>query len=315
MLSIFATLIPVFGIILLGIVVERKGFLPSETSVCLNQFVYWIGLPFMLFNQLAQMRTVSGALVWGFLGAAGLVYLFAYVLFRFGCRRNIQESTVFALLSSFPNSAFMGLPIVMLLLPGNSEAFVAAGLGAVLTSANLLFADGRLELGRRDEGGACLYLLRSLYRNPLLVASVLGAALSFAQIRLPQPILAMTSMLGSTSAPCALFCMGMILSVQMTSSRGFVHGWIRRQFPLHLFKLVVQPLVTFTVLYGLGLRGVTLGVGTIVSAMPTGVAAYIIAEKYQVATEDASLGIVVDTAFSALTIPVTVIILQWQGML
>lgn len=32
MLSILSTLVPVFGIILFGIVVERMGFLPIETS-------------------------------------------------------------------------------------------------------------------------------------------------------------------------------------------------------------------------------------------------------------------------------------------
>ena len=63
MLSILSTLVPVFGIILFGIVVERMGFLPIETSGCLNQFVYWIGLPMMLFNQLARMEAgqMSGA--------------------------------------------------------------------------------------------------------------------------------------------------------------------------------------------------------------------------------------------------------------
>jgi len=34
MLSILSTLVPVFGIILFGIVVERMGFLPIETSGC-----------------------------------------------------------------------------------------------------------------------------------------------------------------------------------------------------------------------------------------------------------------------------------------
>ena len=67
MLSILSTLVPVFGIILFGIVVERMGFLPIETSGCLNQFVYWIGLPMMLFNQLARMEAGAdvGSHGWG----------------------------------------------------------------------------------------------------------------------------------------------------------------------------------------------------------------------------------------------------------
>ena len=54
---------------------------------------------------------------------------------------------------------------------------------------------------------------------------------------------------------------------------------------------------------------------TIIAAMPTAVAAYIIAEKYQVAAEDSSLGIVVDTALSAVTIPVLIVLLQSYGLL
>ena len=77
MLSILSTLVPVFGIILFGIVVERMGFLPIETSGCLNQFVYWIGLPMMLFNQLARMEAgqMSGAMVGGILLGYGITYI------------------------------------------------------------------------------------------------------------------------------------------------------------------------------------------------------------------------------------------------
>ncbi len=320
MLSILSTLVPVFGIILFGIVVERMGFLPIETSACLNQFVYWIGLPTMLFHQLARMESgqVSGALVWGMLLSFAITYAFAHGVFSGGFRRHRQESTVFALLSSFPNSAFMGLPIVVLLLPGNTEAAIVASLGAVLTSANMLFADGKLELGRHKGEGrkqAVLSLFRALYRNPLLIYSALGATVSLFHIPVPKSILSMTGMLGSTSAPCALFCMGMILSRQMTSSRGFVKGWARNQFPLHLIKLFVEPAFTYGLLYLLGVRGISLAVATIVAAMPTAVAAYIIAEKYQVAADDSSLGIVVDTALSAVTIPVLIVLFQSYGLL
>ena len=187
MLSILSTLVPVFGIILFGIVVERMGFLPIETSGCLNQFVYWIGLPMMLFNQLARMEAgqMSGAMVGGILLGYGITYLFAYVVFSSLLRRRWEESSVFALLSSFPNAAFMGLPIVVLLLPDSSEAAIVASLCAVMTSANLLFTDGRLEAGKHKGEGrkqVFLSLLRSLFHNPLLIYSALGAAVSLLHI-------------------------------------------------------------------------------------------------------------------------------------
>lgn len=318
MLSILSTLVPVFGIILLGIIVERMDFMPKETSVCLNQFVYWIGLPLLLFNALARMEAgqLSPALLWGILLGLLIPYAAAYLFFFIQFPQRRQEGAVFALLSSFPNSAFMGLPIVVLLLPGNEDAALIASVGAVLGIVNLLFTDAVLEMGRHCGEGrrkACCSLLRSLYRNPMLICSGLGVLVSLLHIRVPQPLMAIASMLGSPAAPCALFCMGMILSVQMTSSHGFVKGWARRQFPLHALKLAGQPLLTFAVLYGFGVRGIAVAVATLVSAMPAGVAAYIIAEKYQVYTEDSSLGIVINTGLSALTIPLIVMTLQYYG--
>lgn len=320
MLAILATLIPVFGIIFLGLLTERLRFMPTEMALCLNQFVYWIGLPAMLFYQLARMETgtVDSGLIWGILGSGLLVYLLAHGLYSHGFRKHRSESTMFALLASFPNSAFMGLPIVFLLLPGEELATLVASLSAVLGTVILLLADGKLEL-KSHKGESKLRamssLFRSLFHNPLLLSSAAGALLSFFHIPVPGPILSMASMLGSTSAPCALFCMGMILSIQMTSSQGFIKGWVKRQLAVHICKLIVLPAVTWACLSFFGVKGQALAVSIIVSGMPTGVAAYIIAEKYQVAIQDASLGIIVNTGLSALTIPLTIFIVQWAGLL
>ena len=81
-----------------------------------------------------------------------------------------------------------------------------------MTSANLLFTDGRLEAGKHTGEGrkqVFLSLLRSLFsQSPARLHSALGAAVSLLHIAVPKPILSMSAMLGSTSAPCALFCMG-----------------------------------------------------------------------------------------------------------
>ena len=76
----------------------------------------------------------------------------------------------------------------------------------------------------------------------------------------------------------------------------------------------MEPLFIFGVLYLLGVRGIALASATIVAAMPTAVAAYIIAEKYQVATEDSSLGIVVDTLIGV-SIPLLIVAFQYYGLL
>ena len=86
--------------------------------------------------------------------------------------------------------------------------------------------------------------------------------------------------------------------------------------PLHVLKLAVEPLFIFGVLYLFGVRGIALASATIVAAMPTAVAAYIIAEKYSGGYKKIlRLGIVVDTALSAVSIPLLIVAFQYYGLL
>lgn len=223
---ILATLVPVFAIMGLGVFADRRQMLPASTAACLNQFVYWFSLPLLLFHQLAILRPeqVSGGVAWGYVLGLGLALLLGYVLFRLLGERQ-DDSLLLALVGSFPNAAFMGLPVIMLLYPGDAAAAVAASLAVVLTSVNMIFVDTVLGAGEAKavagEGATLgavqtvLRILRSLYHNPIMVCSALGATVGLLNIPLPGPLLVTAKMIGSTASPCALFCMGMVLSAQV----------------------------------------------------------------------------------------------------
>lgn len=319
MLTVFSTLLPVFGIILLGMLIERRRLMPPGTAACLNQFVYWIGLPTLLFNQMARVEPARlvDAYVGGVSLGLAISYVLAYALLSGFWLRRRPETTVKTLLASFPNSIFMGLPIIMLLLPGNQAAAVAASLAALINTVVLIFADTVLSMRSDCKVTRRQNLARigqTLFRNPMLMAAAAGAVVACLSLPLG-PLVTMTGLLGGTASPCALFCLGMILAAQLQSAQPTRKGWFVEQLPIHAVKLAVLPGITWLCLVLLGVSGTTLAVGTLVAGMPTGIAAYVVAEKFRLYTEEASLCILVNTGVSLLSIPVLAMLLQTQGSL
>lgn len=330
--SIIAALFTIFGVMGFGALTQGRGLFPPSMALCLNKFVYWVSLPCLLFTQMCRMPVDEGtrALIWGGLAASVLCYALFYLFFSFGFRRNGPEATVRTLACTFPNAAFFGLPFIMMVFPGSNDAINANMLCALLYTVVSITADVSLEIihARRlrndtsalgesapSRSATARRILRELSRNPMLQSSLFGLLLGFFGVRPPEALLSMTSMLGSTCAPCALFSMGMVLWTQLTGSFGL------RQLRLSLVpltlvaagKLLLYPLITFWVLRFAGCTGDMLAAATVTFAMPVAVMVYILAERSGSCAAEASLSVVVSTLLSILTLPLVMAALSWVG--
>lgn len=329
MLDILSALVPVFGIIVLGMCMERLGSLPKGTPAALNQFVFRVSLPALLFYAVARktpQELAHGGFAAGTVAGMLLAFALGYVLCSRGGRRNGPDVAVLAQAASFPNSAFLGLPIVAALLPGNDDAVLAGGIVSVLCLAVLLVTMARLE-AIRSGGGMSWRVLRqvssALGRNPILLATLAGVAVSLSGLGLARPVAAMASMLGATASPCALFGIGMVLAAQLTAEGAGcpVEGGtgecdpqalspLARQVAVNAVKLFAHPALTWLCLWAFGVRGHWLGMGVLFAAMPTAAVAYVVAESYGAGARDTSRAIVVSTMLSALTLFGTVVLLR-----
>ncbi|EGY26144.1 membrane transport family protein [Desulfovibrio sp. A2] len=329
MLDILSALVPVFGIIVLGMCVERLGSLPKGTPAALNQFVFRVSLPALLFYAVARktpQELAHGGFAAGTVAGMLLAFALGYALCSRGGRRNGPDIAVLAQAASFPNSAFLGLPIVAALLPGNDDAVLAGGIVSVLCLAVLLVTMARLE-AIRSGGGMSWRVLRhvssALGRNPILLATLAGVAVSLSGLGLARPVAAMASMLGATASPCALFGIGMVLAAQLTAEGAGCPpeggasecdpqalSPLARQVVVNAVKLFGHPALTWLCLWAFGVRGHWLGMGVLFAAMPTAAVAYVVAESYGAGARDTSRAIVVSTMLSALTLFGTVVLLR-----
>ena len=156
MYTLFAAVVPVFLIILLGLAVERTELIPESAGQVLGVFVVNVSLPCLIFHAMSRVTVeqLSQGSWWLVQVAAQLVFLGVFFAIDRLRGRSFGSSLLSGIAVSFPNVAFVGLPVIMSLMPGNSEALTVAGLCLVATNVNGVLAPVALGAWNRKRKGA-----------------------------------------------------------------------------------------------------------------------------------------------------------------
>ncbi len=141
-------------------------------------------------------------------------------------------------------------------------------------------------------------------RNPLLISPVAGLAVSALQVPIPLVGERFLTILGAAATPCALVATGMM--VAESHSRKFRPVLVGR---LVLLVLFVQPAVAWLVAFRLvDLPHAWAGTAVLMSALPTGASAFILAKPYGQEAASTSGSVLVSTIVSFFTLSV---LLAW----
>src|SRR3954462_11999711 len=113
LLPVLSIALPVFGLILIGGIVGKAGFLGGDATGALNMFVVYLSLPAVLFQAMAHIRpaelTNSGLLA---AFCAGIAAGFIPALFIARARGTpLGNAAMQALSASFCNTGYMGIPL------------------------------------------------------------------------------------------------------------------------------------------------------------------------------------------------------------
>ncbi|GGB55885.1 AEC family transporter [Shewanella inventionis] len=313
MSSILTPLIAVCAIMLLGSIVQKLRVLPADTDVVLNQFVYYVAFPAILLIVLAETR-IEDIAQWGFIAGFSLAMIITYALViclsLWQAPKQQAIAAMRALNSTFGNTAFIGIPLMSLLFPGNKMALVAAAIASLLSVIMFAFALVSIELASRSKQSnqpAILIMVNALGKNPIVLGSAIGITLSASQINLPDSFSLMLHQVGNTSSPCALFAIGMVLVKalrQQTGSNLFTAGLITELNVINLLKLIIQPLIAFGLLTALGVETQWLIMGVILASLPTAASVYLLADRYQVHANVSAQAILYGTLMTFITLPI-----------
>ena len=223
MLEILAITGPIFLLIGTGFVAVRSGLLDRAGIRPMGVFVVNFALPAMLFKAMAERR-LDEALNWDMVIAYGLGSLLMVALtVAFTClvqRRDLLTGAVFSMGTAMANSSFVGFPIALQLFGHQAAASLAAFavVESVLMFPLLYVLGDAAASGRQPLRVLLSSIVARLVKNPFLLSLAAGAAWAASEVAMPAPIGRAVTMLASTSAPVALFCIGGILPAVMQLS-------------------------------------------------------------------------------------------------
>lgn len=326
MLHAFFAVIPVFLIIGLGVLLRARDVLPEGSGPMLGVYVLRLALPLLILHILAGARPedlAHGGFWLGLIGSQLIVYALGYWGDRLCCRRGAGPAVISALSCSACNTAFVGLPIVANLLPGNQQALLIAGLATLTPNIVIIIGQTRLDLAASAAalGNGSRFRPASLLRvfvlgNPILLATLAGAALSLSGLGLWEPLDRTISLVGYTAAPCMLLALGLDLRQKLALAMRRAQGRAAlRQTWLIACKLLLHPLLCWGIMWLLGISGVWLAIGVIMSGTATALIVTVLAEVYGAAPEESALTAVLSNGLSIFTLTGLVWLFLRLGML
>jgi predicted permease len=287
MQDILAVTIPFFALVLAGYLAARRHVLPESAIPGLNAFVLYFALPCMLFRFGANtplLELLNPVVVTVCLLAALGVVAFTIAV-TLGERIHLKDAAFGALVAAFPNTGFMGVPLLVALLgPAAAGPVISSMLVDLFITSSLCIALAQAhEASGHGARQAAWRVLRGTLSNPLPWSIAVGALFAAGGLQLPGPLAVIVRMLADAATPVALFTIGAVL--WRASQHAHAQTRPADYVPVALIKLFVHPLLVLTLgaaarALGMPLTTFELMVLTLAAALPSASNVSLLAERY-----------------------------------
>ena len=287
MQAVLAVTVPFFALVLCGYLAARRHVLPESAIPGLNSFVLYFALPCMLFRfgmKTPLLELLNPAVIGVYLGAALLLVFFS-VAVGLNERVKLKDAAFGALVATFPNTGFMGVPMLVALMGAAAAGpVISSMLADLLITSSLCIALAQAGGGTgQGAGAAALRALRGALSNPLPWSIALGALFGALELPLPGPLQVMIGLLADAATPVALFTIGAVLF--RAGQHAHTRTPLQDYLPMALIKLLLHPLLVLALglaagALGLPLSAFELMVLTLAAALPSASNVSLLAERY-----------------------------------
>lgn len=270
--AVFLALLPIVGLIGLGLALRRGRFLDDAFWSQAERLGYFILLPSLLFHGLATARldalpvgALALTLVCATIASAALVMVLRPLLRLDGP----AFTSVFQGSVRFNN--YVGVTLAAGLFGAEGIALAAVCNAAIVPTVNVLCVLVFARHGTARVTGRGLVKL--VVTNPLVIGSLGGIAFQMLGLRMPPGIGPAMKALGAASLPLGLLCIGAAL--EFHSAR----RWVGPVASASAVKFLVMPAAAVMAASLTGLKGPALTTALIFQVLPTASSAYIMARQ------------------------------------
>ena len=138
--------------------------------------------------------------------------------------------------------------------------------------------------------------MKQIALNPMVLSTLVGLAWAITGLPIPAPIAAYLNIFAAALTPCALFAIGLGLSVEGIRSN------LVASIALAVVKLVIMPLIVYGLCVASGLNPLYTIAAVICAAVPTAKTVYILAGEYKVEEQLVAATVSITTLLSVVTL-------------
>jgi len=303
--ALIDTVLPVFALIALGYLFVQVKLVPESTGEGLAKFVYFAAVPALFFLAITSGE-MSGSADWrvvaAYFGSCFLLFFMAQIFSGATFKLTAVERPLFAMGCTYSNTVLLGIPIILATFGEAAKAPMFFIL-SIHSFTLMPLVVGLLEIAKGKEGvhdnwiAFVWHIFIKILANPIILAVIIGFLWLSADIPVPGAMDTFLGFLGQATIPCSLFAVGASLATHQLG------GNMRHSLSTVVFKLILHPAIAWFFAAKIAdLPPVTVGVITLMAAMPSGVNVFVIAQQYNIYVQRAASAVLVSTVLAVISL-------------
>ena len=309
MLTVLIKIFGIFAITVVGYVATKTKIITKDAEPAMVNLLLLITTPCMIFNSIATREldsSLSGKIALVLLGS--LAYFIIMPLLCVPISKKLFTNTpredigVLMAIMVATNTGFMGFPITRAVF-GEHYFFLIVIQNIILNIYLFLIAVLQMNYGSRSNFDA-KHIIKSIF-SPCIISALISMAFMFGGIKMPEPILDVTGMLGNVTTPLSMIVVGMRLA---NSDFGSVIK-NRDLIIASVFNVLIAPIIAFLLVHWLPLANDLKLLFIWASTFPCAVIIAGIAAKEGKNATLVSEGIALTTLMSLITLPLAATVL------
>jgi len=307
---IFNIVLPIFLLIILGLILKRLGIISDSFVKQLSTFVFKVSLPALIFLELASVEintAFDSKLIGISLSLIFVVFGISWITGSVFAKTPVDKGAVIQ--GSYrSNFAIVGIAMLTGIVDSDHLGKAVMLLAFVMPIFNVLAVIALTVPLHQASSDRIVKTLKEIAKNPLIISAYFAIPISIFEINLIPSITITLGYLGDIALPLALIGIGASINLKelLTASP--------LSFIASANKIILFPVISVIIGYMLGLEDQDILILFILMGTPTAVASFVMAEAMGSNSKMTGNIIAISTLGSILTISLGVIILRMLGV-